>query len=367
MTMNRAALRKLFVGMLGMAACMALAPGALAAPPVGGQCGIMGNASVASTVYDPFNPLGLTVANVSLTLTRINGGGGEKTDIVNFYLTDDTGRSNGVQVIPRTTAVAGQVLGLGYDIFYDSGESPLPTVSPTSIDPSATNRFLKIIFTGNNKDSDTAVVNFDVIVPAETSLNANNGDLYFTAKFGCSTTGGGGQTQQTGELTNTVRFPIRVLSALRATYSGAALDFGEIGNIEAAQASSTKTPDSNYIRVESTGPYKVTWSSANAYRLLNQNYTLASAGPAELIKYRLGFMGISKGNEAPTEAQRTCPSAGLKTAFEDKLRLQATLDEAGKGKTPSGTRNYSDEITVTIEPLAYDAPSGTDCSTIALP
>ncbi len=362
MTMNRAALRNLLAGMLGMAACTALAPSAKAA-----TCGITGSATASPATYDPFNAAGLTVTNVSLTLRRINGGGGEKTDIVNFYLVDETGHSNGVQIIPRTTAVAGQVLGLGYDVFYGTDEPARPVVSPTSLDPSDTNRFLKIIFTGNNKDSDTAVVNFDVIVPAETSFAANNGTLSFTASFGCSTTGGGQQTQQTGLLANTISFPIKVQSALRATYSGAALDFGEIGNVDAAAAPSTKTPDVNYIRVESTGPYKVTWTSANAYRLLNQNYTLGTAGPAELIKYKLGFMGTSANNASPTPTPRTCPSAGLKAAFEDKLRLQATLEEAGKGKTPSGTRIYSDEITVTIEPLAYNAPSGTDCSAIALP
>lgn len=349
-----------------VAATMAISTAHAAQPPASSGCGISGSATASPQAYDPFNASGLQVTNVTLTLARINGGGGEKTDIVNFYLADDSGRSNGVQVIPRTTAVSGQVLGLGTDIFYGTNETP-PTVSPTSIDPSAGNAFLKIIFTGNNKDSDTAVVNFDVIIPAETGLQAGNGDLFFTAKFGCSTTGGGQQTQQTGQLSDTVKFPIRVMSALRATYTGAALDFGEIGNIDNTAALSTKTSANNYIRVESTGPYKVSWTSANNYRLLNQNYTLANATGAELIGYKLGFMGrFTTANNAAAD-QRTCPSAGLKLAYEDKLYMQATLTQGGKLKTPSLAKNYSDQLTITIEPLVYNVPAGTDCSAIALP
>lgn len=369
MTMNRSALAKVLGSVLGLGAIAlqcAPAQAAPTSPPPTTGCGISGSATASPANYDPFNPTGLQVTNVSLTLSRINGSGGQKTDIVNFYLGDLTGRSNGVQVIPRTTAVAGQVLGLGYDIFYDTTETK-PIVSPTSLDPSPGNRFLKIIFTGNNQNSDTAVVNFDVIVPAETSLQANNNDLFFTAFFGCSTTGGGAPTQQTGQLSDTVRFPIHVMSALRATYTGAALDFGEIGNIDNAGAPGKNTGSNNYIRVESTGPYRVTWSSANAYRLLNQNYTLATATGTELVKYNLGFMGETRSNTNSATGTVVCPSAGLKTAFEDKLYMRATLAEGGAGKTPSLNRNYSDELTVTIEPLVYNAPAGSDCSAIPLP
>lgn len=365
--MNCSALPRIFLGMLGLGSIAVASSAAHATQaPAGSGCGISGSAAVQPAAYDPFATTSLQVTNVSLTLTRINGGGGEKTDTVNFYLTDITGRSNGVQIIPRTTAVAGQVLGLGNDIFYGTNETP-PTVTPTTIDPTTANAFLKIIFTGNNKDSDTAVVNFDVIIPPETGLQAGSGDLFFTAMFGCSTTGGGQQSQQTGQLSDTVRFPIRVMSALRATYTGAALDFGEIGNVDDNAAPSTRTSANNYIRVESTGPYKVSWSSANNYRLLNQNYTLANASTSELIGYKLGFMGTTTlANNAAVDT-RTCPSAGLKLAFEDKLYMQAALTQGGKTKTPSLAKNYSDQVTITIEPLVYNAPAGTDCSAIPLP
>ncbi len=365
--MRNSSLGRFARGLIGVVSTALAASVAHAAqPPASTGCGIAGSATATPQAYDPFSGNALQVTNVSLTLSRINGGGGEKTDIVNFYLTDASGRSNGVQVIPRTTSVAGQVLGLGTDIFYGTNETP-PTVSPTSIDPTTSNAFLKIIFTGNNKDSDTAVVNFDVIIPAETGLQAGNGDLFFTAKFGCSTTGGGQQTQQTGQLSDTVKFPVRVMSALRATYTGAALDFGEIGNIDNTAAASTKTSANNYIRVESTGPYKVSWTSANNYRLLNENYTLANATSNELIAYKLGFMGRSTTANNAAVDLRTCPSAGLKLAYEDKLYMQATLIQGGKNKTPSLAKNYSDQLTITIEPLVYNAPAGTDCSAIPLP
>lgn len=322
-------------------------------------CGIVGSATAAPTLYDPFNPTGLATTNIQLNLRRINGGGGEKTDIVNFYLKSNSAAADGAIIIPTSVTVEGNTAGTGYDIFYDYSQAP-PIVAPTSVSPSAANKFLKIIFTGNNEASDTAVVNFQISLPPNLDLNAST-NLPFDAIFACSTTGGGPQTQQTGQISNAVVFPITVLSALQASYAGTALDFGEVGDkttvdVLAAPATYT-TPTANHVRVRSSGPYSVALTSQNGYKMTFSGGNLAT--PTHVLNYDLKFLGQTRNASSPTFATVTCQRAGVPAAQADMLPVVATLKEGGQGKLVSPT--YQDVLTVTVTPLLSGAPSQQNC------
>lgn len=342
--------RKIF----GMAGCLLAAGTAQAA-----TCGISGSATATVATYDPFESSGFSTT-VTLTLARVNGSGGQKTDKVNFYLRGRDADSVGTSVVPTSAAVAGQVIGIGYDIFYDYNEA-VPTVSPASLDPTASNRFLKIDFTGNNNNSDTAVVNFTVNLPRNLNATAAT-ELPFDAYFGCSTTGGGPSTQQTGSILGAVRMPINVISALRATYAGTALDFGELAQVTAVQASAVKTAVNNYVRVQSSGPYSVTLSSAGHYVMTPGG--AATTDPAQKIGYSLRFLGETRSPSAATTISRTCVRAQIGDAMEDHLLVQGTLVDGGSGKAISP--NYRDTLTVTISPLISTAGATTDCGSFSL-
>jgi hypothetical protein len=162
-------------------------------------CGIVGSASAAPVVYDPFNPSGLVTTNVTVNLTRVNNSGGGDTRVVNFYLRANPALGttlNGSTITP--VSVAGSVLyeGLGLDIFYDTTEAS-PLVLPKELSPTGGNQFMKINFTGNNAASNTAAVTFAVTLPANLNINAST-TLAFDAFFGCNVQGGHGQLPQRG-------------------------------------------------------------------------------------------------------------------------------------------------------------------------
>lgn len=354
-----AKLMRPFAMLLGLAAAT-ISTGAHAQS----TCGITGSSTATPAVYDPFNPNGLASTSVTLNLTRVNGAGGQKTDIVNFYLRSQTSAANGVQIIPRSAVVVGAVTGFDQNIFYNN-PGPVPTVAPTSLNPISPNNFLKIEFTGDNAASDTAQVNFDVIFPANLNLNAAS-SLAFDAIFACSTTGGGPKTQQTGSIPNAVVFPVTVLSALRTYYAGSALDFGEIGNVTTPSLTTTpaRTSPSNYVFVQSSGAYSVTLSSQNGFQLFRPGATT----PADKINYQLRFLGQNvNGTTTPTAGAtaitRSCQRATL-AASGNVLPIQATLLEGGSGKTPAP--NYSDTLTITITPLIYSNVGTDACASFGL-
>jgi hypothetical protein len=302
-------------------------------------CGINGGSTAAPAVYDPFNPSGLASTSITLNLT-------------------------GIQIIPRSAAVAGSVTGFNQNIFYNN-PGPVPIIAPTTLDPISPNNFLKIEFTGNDLASDTAQVVFDVVFPANLNLNATT-SLSFDAIFACSTTGGGSPTQQTGSINNAVTFPVTVLSALRTYYAGTALDFGEIGNITTASLTGTpqKTSAGNYVFVQSSGAYSVTLSSQNAFLLKKSGATVA----ADAIKYNLHFLGMDVNNTttpAPNAIAitRSCVRATL-SSVGNSLPIQASLQEGGQGKNPSPT--YADVLTVTVTPLIYSDPGTNACASFGL-
>lgn len=323
-------------------------------------CGISGNASAQPVLYDPFNPAGLPTTTVVLNLTRINTSGGGDTRVVNFYLKSTNTGADGTVIVP--IAVAGQVsaAGLGQNIFYNYNATP-PIVSPTTLLPTATQRFLQIDFTGNNPGSDTAQVTFQVTLPSNLDVDATV-NLAFDAYFGCNIQGGHDNgLQQQGSITNAVVFPITVLSALQASYAGTALDFGEVGDkttvdVLAAPATYT-TPSTNHVRVRSSGPYTVELTSDNGYKMTFPGGNLAT--PTHVLNYRLLFLGQTLNAAAPTFTTVTCLRAGVPASEADMLPVVATLLEGGQGKLVSPT--YSDILTVTVTPLLSGAPSQQNC------
>ena len=248
-------LRKSFFKVLATGLAMAAASWGSGAAAQTTTCGITGSASATAAIYDPFNPTGLAATNVTVNLTRVNNSGGGDTRVVNFYLRANPSQGatlNGTTITP--ISVSGSVLyeGIGLDIFYDTTE-PSPAVLPKDLSPTAANKFMKINFTGNNAASNTAAVTFAVTLPANLNINAST-QLSFDAFFGCNVQGGSGNgNDQQGSFPNAVSFPIIVLSAVRASYVGTALDFGEIGTITNGAASGVNTGNANYIRVQSSG------------------------------------------------------------------------------------------------------------------
>jgi hypothetical protein len=340
-------------------AALMLAMGATA-PAYAATCGMTGTAVAFQGTYDPFDPQGFPQTTIALDLTRINLAGGEKTARVSFWIEGQTAAANGTSVRVDTVQVAGNIAGAGYDIFYDTTESK-PVITDLNLQPTATNQFLWIDFTGGNAGSNTARVNFTVTLPPNLDLAAGV-NLPFDVHFVCSTTGGGQQTVQTGVQPNAVNFNISVRSALQATFAGTALDFGEIGDVTTAQVTTTpnayKTPDVNYVRVQSSGPYSVQLVSANGY------YMTAGGGSTapvtEKVGYELRFLSDTRSPTALTTINRTCARAGVGTDREDQLHLQARLKEGGAGKVVSA--NYRDTLTVTITPLAAETVAPTECA-----
>ena len=332
-------------------------------------CGITGSATAAPAVYDPFNPTGLATTNITLNLTRVNTSGGGDTREVNFYLraNSTTGsRADGSSIVPTSVSASASISGIGLNIFYNYTASP-PTIAPSSLLPSGSNRFLHINFTGNNAGSDTAQVVFQVSLPANLDLNAVQ-SLAFDAYFACNIQGGRDNgLQQTGSFDNAVVFPVTVLSALRTYYAGTALDFGEIGNITTASLPGTpqKTSAGNYVFVQSSGAYSVTLSSQNGFKLFKPGAAVTN----DKINYHLRFLGFDvdsgTANSGPggIAITRNCVRATL-SSVGNTLPIQATLLEGGQGKNPSPT--YADVLTVTVTPLIYSDPVVSSCASFGL-
>lgn len=320
------------------------------------QCGVTGTPTNPGTItYDPFQPTGIQEATVSLFLKRENYSGGGDTRIVNFYLKEVSNRADGTKIVPISVTGAVSVEGLGLNIFYGSADG-VPTLLPITVLPSSSNRFLKIDFTGNNAGSDTATVNFKVTLPPLANLEATQ-QLAFDAIFSCNIQGGraNGYVEPNGRIPNAVVFPVTVLSALRASFQGQALDFGEIGQVTNDQAS-TKTLTGRSVRVESSGVYTVTMTSANTYKLKK----LGAATAMDEVRYKVRFLGQTRGDGDTSTLTQRCKRAEIGPSLAKYLPIVPTLVEGGAGKNPSP--NYSDYLTVTLTPEAYETVESTDCA-----
>jgi hypothetical protein len=302
-------------------------------------CGISGNSTAASVDYDPFNPTGLGTTSIQLTLKRVNNGGGGFTRLVRFYLKAQNTGADGTTIIPTALTGPANFDGLGLNIFYNFGAgAPSLTGNPTGA-----NRFFLVDFTGNNTQSDTVVVTFSVTLPPNLDLSASP-NLSFDVYYACTANP---NTADTGIISNAVVFPIRVLSALQASYVGSALDFGEIGDkttpvVIAAPATYSTAATGNNIRVASSGPYTVAVASQNGYKL---KFPASNGTAAQTINYKAGFLGQTLSPATPTFTSTLCQRATLAGQL---LPIRATLLEGGDGKMVAP--DYKDVITVTITP-----------------
>ncbi|MFL6845715.1 MAG: hypothetical protein ACJ8ER_12630 [Allosphingosinicella sp.] len=344
-----------------LAACIGLA-----AAPAEAQvrrCLVSAQSPPAVANYDPFNPGALTLNNLAITFTRANGPGGAKPSTMDMYIKAQTSAANGTQLIPISVVGAGSATGLNQNIFYDT-PGPVPNIAvPLANSPAA--GVLRWDFSGNNAASDVFTVTFNVILPANLDLTASS-NLIFDIEYGCNGTGGGPPFSERNVAASAFTLSIKVLSALQATYVGAALDFGEVGDkttpVVLAAPSTYSTPATgNNVRVLSSGPYKVEMSSQNAFRLTYPGGNPATA--SQSLKYKALFLGQTVFNGSPAFAAVTCARAGVPSAQADLLPIRATLLEGGDGKQVAP--DYKDVITVTVSPLI--SGSGVDCPAIALP
>ena len=318
-------------------------------------CDITGLASSqsAALTYDPFSSAGATTTTpVTMTISRLNPSGGDRTEQVNLYLTVPNANVPGIQIIPRTVTGSSNVTGsgTGNNIFYNFPTAPtLPSLGNTT----GAGNFLTINYGDNSANGDTATVTFDIILPSNLDLTAIS-QLAFRANFSCRFKGTGNtKIYNSGFRNDAIVFPVTVLSALQASYAGPALDFGEVGDkttgeILAASGSYTKTGN---IRVASSGPYIINMTSTNNYRLTFPGGNLATAG--QTLTYNATLVGNTRNSASGTPGSaaaaitKTCVKAGVGGIF---LPLSVTLTEGGSAKTPAPA--YTDFLNVTVTPQA---------------
>ncbi len=321
------------------------------------QCGISGQAVASQAiVYDPFGSAGLQNVIIPLNLTRATGGGGKKTQEAYFILVQPPG-SPVVQV--QATIPGGSTYN---NILYTTGSVPggIPVISNVTPGQLAYNF-------GGAAQPDTVQVNLQVSVPPNTDLSAGL-PITFDIIYVCKGTGGLADVLTPATLPQAVTINVNVLSALQASYVGTpTLDFGEVGavnNTQVLAAAATYTKSGN-IRVASSGPYVVSMTSANNYRL-SFNGTAGAIVPAQSLAYAATFAqntrtGVSGGALAgQVPITRTCARAGVGGLL---LPLSVTLKEGGLGPvTKTAAPNYSDTLTITISPkLLSDVGIGSSC------
>lgn len=300
-------------------------------------CGVTGTNVASIGNYDPFSPSAISSVTTSVTLTRITGTGGRKTQNVNFYF-----------VMPAGSP-AYQIIYEGSNVLYESpGYAGAPVLNVNNSNPTPG---LVYVSFGGAAAPDTQTVSFTVTVPAGVDLTAG-GAIPFDIRYVCKGTGGMTDVSTPQPLTGAFSLNLTVLSALQASYAGPALDFGEIGTIStdtvlAAPATYTR---SGAVRVASSGPYSVALTSQN-------NFRLTTAGGSN-IDYRMTFLGQTRSNASPTFTTVECTRAGVSGI---NLPISVTLREGGQAKIPAP--NYSDTLSVTVTPLVM-AGSQQDCQAL---
>lgn len=324
-----------------------------------GKCGLTTvSGGTASSTYDPFNPSSSTINITGLILSRVNGAGGEKTSSLNFYVVGQSPNQNGSQMVVTSATGSGSGTGTGQNIFFNyNGPFPSPLDNSSSPVPG----IFRWTFSGNNAASDLFTVNMTVTLPSNLNLPAST-DLRFDIVYSCAGTGGGGPFTDTGTYSNAITASVTVESKLRASFAGGlvgavpAVAFGEIGN---ETTGGLKTPSNNYIRVQSTSPYKVNLTSKNKFYMTVEGNPTTDAN--QKVGYDLKFLGVTLApGTASGIVNKQCDRAGVGDDVEDKLYIQARLAEGGAGKAPS--TDYIDELSVSIEPLNIGTGDpGTNC------
>lgn len=319
-----------------------------------GTCGVTASGATSTSIrYDPFSASGLQQVDVPLTLTR-NVNGGAKTQQVYFIMT----RPDGSPPYQMTVFAPNSGVSLGKVLYTE-------TEAAASGRPVAQNNVNDQIYYnfGGAQQPDSVTYQLKITIPAGTDLRAGE-PITFGIRYVCDGTGGMASVTTAAINPAAVAINVRVMSALRATYAGTALDFGEIGGISAdtttVPAGATKaTSDMNRFLVLSSGAYSVAIKSDNAFTLRN-----GGGAANDSIRYSLRFLGRDLTDASPSPTTQAllvnCRPSGV-IAPGELLPIQARLLEGGQGKNPSPI--YRDVLTVTFTPLA-DANGGSEtCST----
>lgn len=289
------------------------------------SCGVTGTNVVSIGNYDPFSPSAISSVTTTVTLTRLTGAGGRKTQNVNFYFVKPAG------------SPAYQIIHDGSNVLYEApGYAGAPILNVNNSNPTPG---LVYVNFGGAAAPDTQTISLTVSVPPGADLTAG-GAIPFDIRYVCKGTGGMSDVSTPQTLTNAFSLNITVLSALQASYVGSALDFGEIGTLSTATvlgAPATYTRSGN-VRVASSGPYSVGLTSQN-------NFQLTAAG-ASTIDYQMMFLGQTRTNASPTFTTVNCLRAGISGV---NLPLGVRLQEGGETKIPAP--GYSDTLSVTVTPL----------------
>lgn len=310
---------RLAAALLSLLASIAITPAADAAGP----CGVSGTTTTSIGNYNPFTGSGINQVTVTMNLTRFRSANGY-TRHVDFYFVQASGS-------PAFT-----ITHSGWNVLYTA-----PAIHTLSVPFPPPNGTVFLDF-GGYFSPDTQTNQFVVSIPGGLDLNAGD-PLVFDIRYVCDGENGVQDVFSPATLTDAMTIRINVLSALQASYAGPALDFGEIGSVTDLQAGAHSVTGA--IRVASSGPYAVSLSSANNYRMTFSGGNLANT--TQTIKYSTRFLGQTKSNTSPSFATVACQRAGT---GGQNLPIAVTLQEGGATKMSSPS--YRDTLTVTVTPLA---------------
>lgn len=349
--------------------CICAAAVAFASTAQARVCGVTSTSSSGTATYDPFSSSGLTTTSLTLTLTRDNPSGGNRTDVVNFYLKGQDARSDNITISATSFTGSVNMTGLNQNVFFNFASAG-PTISPIG-QTAVGNHFLKISFTGNNAGSDTVNVTFDVTLPAGLDLTASQ-SLGFDVYYSCVDKS---NNAETGTISNAAVFPISVKSGLQAYFTGQAtslgIDFGDVLNktTVAVTGDPATYNKAGIINVRSSGPYSVSLHSQNNYRLTSSGGSPIT--PAQTLTYKVKFLGtlqsgVSGGPATQTDiSQASCIRAGL-VSNGVQLPLAVGLTEGASGASPAKlTSTYTDQLTITVTPLAAAPVGTTNCASLS--
>jgi hypothetical protein len=306
----------------------------LAQPALAANCGISGSTSGSLGSYNPFSGGGIGQAGTSLRLTR-SVSGNAVTQNVNFILVGPTNAPPGLDIRYQ-----------GQNILYGSAAGVALSVGR----PPAGSIFYNF---GGAGQPDTVSLPLIVTIPPGLDLRAQQ-SLIFDIVYVCSGTGSLGHVTVPITIPQGLTLNLTVLSALQASYVGAALDFGDIGRVADDQASAHVA--GGMLRVASSGPYIVSLSSANGFRMTYPGGN--PAAPEQSIRYSLTLLGQTRSAASPFFVAVSCAAAGI---AGETLPIAVRLTDGGVGRNPAP--DYRDTLTVTVTPtVALSPPAPVRCS-----
>lgn len=292
------------------------------APAASQTCGISGTTSTSIGAYNPLSASGLAEVSVTLTLTRTGGTESDKTRSVNFFL-----------IMPAGQAAL-DIRYRGQSVLHPLSQAPrLSLTSPGS--GTIYHDF------GGAGQADTVSLPLTIRVPAGLDLVAGQ-PLIFDLSYICDTIRSGGSVLVPMILNQALTVRIDVASALRASWSGAALNFGEIGDLSDKEAPQRSIEGA--VRVASSGPYSISVRSANGYRMTYPGGSPET--PSQRIGYAASFLGRLASPQFPRTMWALCGRAGL---AGKNLPLRVRLLEGGRDKVAAP--EYKDTLTITVAPL----------------